>query len=115
MLSVTRSRHRLPIALVASCLVCATLPGVACPIVCLTHEAMTLHEPHVGQRMAMPPCHTGDGVKPAQPRGDLTLPALPVGRCLLAAAAAHSTVTFDPVVLSLPVVSDIPTPPPRIA
>jgi hypothetical protein len=114
MLSAKRSRHRIPIALVALCLVSATLPGVFCPIVCLTHEAMTLHEPHAGQMMAMPPCHTGDGVKPAQPRGDLTLVALPASGCVVVAADPRPAVALQLAAFPLPTFSDIPTPPPRI-
>jgi hypothetical protein len=114
MLSARRSRHRIPIALVASCLMGAALPGAFCPVVCITHEAMTLHEPHGGQMTAMPPCHTGDGVKAAQPRGDLTLAALPAARDVMVAADARPAMTLDLVTFPLPVFSEIPTPPPRI-
>jgi hypothetical protein len=113
MLSARRSRYRIPIALVASCLMGAALPGVFCPVVCVTHEVMTLHGPHGGQMMAMPPCHTGDGVKAAQPRGDLTEVALPGGCDIIVAADARPAMMLDLVVFPLPRFSDVPTPPPR--
>ena len=114
MLSARRSRHRIPIALVASCLVCATLPGVVCPIVCLTHDAATHHGQIGSQVMAMAPCHTGDGVKAAQVRGDVTLPALPAsGRFALAGAAGPAAVLVPSARLHSAYL-EIRTPPPRL-
>jgi hypothetical protein len=114
MLSARRSRHRIPIALVASCLMGATLPGVVCPVVCLTHETMTLHGPHGGQMTAMPPCHTGDGVKAAQPPGDLTLVALPAGGRLVLGGDVRSTAVAEPPVMLHSAFLETRTPPPRL-
>jgi hypothetical protein len=115
MLSVKRSRHRLPIALVASCLVCATLPGVFCPIVCLTHEATMLHGPRGSQMTAMPPCHTGDGVRAAQPRADGGLVALPAGGRLVFADTVRRAAVAEPTAVLHSVFLEIRTPPPRLA
>lgn len=114
MLSARRSRHRIPIALVASCLMGAALPGVFCPIVCLTHEATTLHESHGGQMTTMPPCHTGDGVKPAQPRGDLTFVALPAGGRFVLRGSARPVALAEPTVTLHSAFLETRTPPPRL-
>ena len=115
MLSAKRSRNRIPIVLVASSLVCAVLPGVFCPIVCFTHEAATLYGHGGGQVMTMPPCHTGDGVKPAQARGSVTLLALPAsGHPVLACAAGPVAVAGPPAVIRS-ADREIRTPPPRFA
>jgi len=114
MLSAKRSRHRIPVALVASCLVCATLPGVVCPIMCLTHEVAGLHEHPGSQMTAMPPCHTGDGVRPAQPRGELCLAALPVSGRLVLAGAIGTTAILEPAAVLHSAFLEIRTPPPRL-
>ena len=114
MLSARRSRPRIPIALVASCLVCATLPGVVCPVVCLTHEDAMPHGHRGSQMTAMAPCHTGDGVKPAQPRGDLTLVALPAAGGLVLPTGPRLPAAPEPGAVPPTVFRELHTPPPRI-
>jgi hypothetical protein len=112
MLSVKRSRNRIPIALVAACLMGVTLPGTICTIACLTHEAAGLHEHHEAMS-GMDPCHTGYGVTAAQPHANLNLEAVPANGRLALGGNVHSHVSpgYRPVPLT--VVADIATPPPR--
>ena len=113
MLSAKRSRHRIPIALVASCLVSATLPGVFCPIVCLTHEAAMPHGHQGSQMTAMAPCHTGDGVKATRARGDFCLVALPAdGRIVLAGVVQPAPLPAPTVILHSAFLETSTPPPP---
>lgn len=114
MLSVKRSRHRIPIALVASCLACATLPGVVCPITCLTHEVAVLHGHQGSQMAAMPPCHTGNGVRAEQPRVDAGLAALPTSGRLAFTCAVRLAPLAEPLVALHRAFVEIRTPPPRL-
>ena len=114
MLSIKRSRHRIPIALVASCLVCATLPGLVCPIVCLTHEVAMPHGHHGSQMTATSPCHTADGVRPATPRVDLYPVALPATGRLALAGTIRPAAAPEPQVVLHSAFLETSTPPPRI-
>jgi hypothetical protein len=62
----------------------------------------------------MPPCHTGDGVKAAQPRGASTPVALPAYGRLVLAGTGHRAAAIAPAIVLHSTFLDPHTPPPRL-
>jgi hypothetical protein len=113
MLSLKGSRSRIPIALVAACLMGATLPGTICTIACLTHDAAGFHEDHAAMA-GMDPCHAGYSVTAAQPHANLDLEAIPASGRVALGARISPAVSLAFRFVSVTAVADIATPPPRI-
>jgi hypothetical protein len=116
MLSAKRSRHRIPIAFVASCLLLLSQPGTICSIVCLSREAATVDGGgHHGEQMtAMPPCHTGNGVRPAQSPVYLSIVALPASGRLVFITAVRPAAVAEPAATPHSAFLELRTPPPRL-